>query len=104
MNTCKYMCILSMQQMKRPLPNASMLAYLCNPPILCTPATSNQSLLQYLAISHPASYSLPYCKIQVPLSHISKGQQESAKGRHRAPSAAQLFCLGGPRMMLSKSF
>ena len=51
----KYKCV----YIRRPLQERERASLHCHPPIPSNPAESNQPLLQYLAISHPADCNLP---------------------------------------------
>ena len=52
------MCICVYVYIRRPLPERERVSLHCHPPIPSNPAESNQPLLQYLAISHPADCNL----------------------------------------------
>ena len=52
----QYMCNMNI---RRPLPERERASSHCHQPIPCNSADSNQPLLQYLAMSHPANCNLP---------------------------------------------
>ena len=94
-----YMCVF----IRRPLPERERASSHCHQPRPCNSADSNQPLLQYLAIYHPADCNLPtvYCRVQLTDCSILKGVgqichrgQQAATGCHRLPQAGQP---SGPR-------